>query len=106
MRSSSWNENGQGKPNHSNTFTAHTGTTPHHYKTTQVNHLQNRKRLLEQDTRQQQDINTLTRKPGNNGRSPPPHIYMKHLKIKPINTTRYSTGNTRYTSTTGEDDME
>jgi hypothetical protein len=27
-----------------NTFTAHTGTTPQHRKTTQVNHLQNRKR--------------------------------------------------------------
>jgi hypothetical protein len=50
--------------------TAHTGTTPH-YKTTQVNHLQNTKRLGEQDTRQQQDIIILTRKPGNYRRSSP-----------------------------------
>jgi hypothetical protein len=53
-------------------FTAHTGTTPRHYKTTQVNRLQNRKILREQVTRQQQDIKTLTRKPGNNGSSSPP----------------------------------
>jgi hypothetical protein len=78
-------------------------TTPQHYETTQVNHIQNRKRLREQVTRQQQDIKILNRKPRNNGRSSP---YMKHLKIKPINTTRYSTGNTRHTSTKGEDDME
>jgi hypothetical protein len=45
---------------------------PQHYQTPQVNHLQNRKRLREQVTRQQQDIQILTRKSGNNGRSPPP----------------------------------
>jgi uncharacterized membrane protein len=50
-------------------FTAHTGTMPQHYKSTQVNHLQNRKRLREQVTRQQQNIKILTRRPKNNGRS-------------------------------------
>jgi hypothetical protein len=62
-------------PTFRRTFIAHTGTRPQHYKTTQVKHLQNRKRLREQDTRQQQDIKTLTRKPGNNGKSSPPYLH-------------------------------
>jgi hypothetical protein len=57
-------------------FSAHTGTTPQRYKTTQVNRLQNRKRLREQVTRQQQDIKILTRKPSNNRRSSlPPYLH-------------------------------
>jgi hypothetical protein len=73
---------------HIHIFTAHAGTTPQRYKTTQVNHLQSRKRLREQVTRQQQDIKILTRKPWNNGSlsppPPPPYICTKHLKIKPV----------------------